>query len=90
MKDIHNDALHQHFPCVFPVKVMGLNSEAFAPAILSIFHKHLKPEEISCSERLSSSKKYLSLTVTFTATSKAQLDAIYQDLKNHELVLMTL
>ena len=40
--------------------------------------------------RLSSGDKYLSLTVTFTAESKDQLDAIYEDLNGHELVLMTL
>ena len=78
------------FPCVFPVKVMGLNSGAFSSAVLAVFHRHLGPDRISCSEQLSSSNKYLSLTVTFTAQSKAQLDAIYQDLHAHELVLMTL
>ncbi len=26
-----------HFPCTFPVKVMGLNTEAFSAAVLSIF-----------------------------------------------------
>jgi len=90
MNDTNNKELSMQFPCVFPVKVMGLNSEAFSSAILSIFHKHLKPDEISCSEQRSRSNTYLSLTVTFTAQSKAQLDAIYQDLKDHELVLMTL
>jgi len=90
MNDSNSKALSMEFPCVFPVKVMGLNSEAFTSAVLSIFHRHLSPDEISCSEQLSRSRKYLSLTVTFTARSKAQLDAIYQDLHDHELVLMTL
>ena len=90
MNDTNSKQLLMQFPSVFPVKVMGLNSEAFSSAVLSLFHRHLSPDQIVCSEQLSSSKKYLSITVTFTATSKAQLDAIYQDLKNHELVLMTL
>ena len=90
MSDSNSKELFMQFPCIFPVKVMGLNSEAFLSAVLSIFHRHLGPDQFSCSEQLSSSKKYLSLTVTFTARSKAQLDAIYQDLHDHELVLMTL
>jgi putative lipoic acid-binding regulatory protein len=40
--------------------------------------------------RPSSGGKYLSVTVTFEATSKDQLDAIYQDLTDHERILMSL
>lgn len=90
MNEGNNKELIMHFPCVFPVKVMGLNTEAFSSAVLSIFYRHLGPDQSSCSEQLSRSNKYLSLTVTFTARSKAQLDAIYQELHDHELVLMTL
>jgi putative lipoic acid-binding regulatory protein len=39
---------------------------------------------------LSKGGKYLSLTVTLTATSREQLDALYRELNAHELVLMTL
>ena len=78
------------FPCVFPLKVMGRNSEDFPPAVLSILHRHLGPDTLSCSRRLSSGDKYLSLTVTFKAESKSQLDAIYRELNSHPLVVMTL
>jgi len=90
MNDISKQEPLMQFPCVFPVKVMGLNSEAFTSAVLAILHRHLGPDQISWSEQLSRSNKYLSLTVTFTAKSKDQLDAIYQELHDHELVLMTL
>ncbi len=78
------------FPCSFPIKVMGFNSEAFTSAVLAIFQKHLEQEQFSHSTRLSSKGKYLSITVTFTAQSRKQLDAIYEELNRHELVVMTL
>ncbi len=78
------------FPCSFPLKVMGLNNEAFATAVKAIFGKHLDPAPISYTMQLSSSGKYLSITATFTATSKEQLDALYRELNAHELVVMTL
>lgn len=78
------------FPCTFPLKVMGLNTEAFLSAVKNILHQHLTPGEVSFSSRLSSSDKYLSITATFTAQSKDQLDAIYRELNKHNLVLMTL
>lgn len=78
------------FPCSFPVKVMGLNIEEFQAVVLSIFRKHVGEGKFSCTQRASSSDKYLSLTVTFTAESRDQLDALYEELNAHELVLMTL
>ena len=78
------------FPCLFPLKVMGLNNEAFSSAVMAIFRKHLGPDQLSSSSRTSSGEKYLSITVTFMAESRTQLDAIYEELNAHELVLMTL
>jgi hypothetical protein len=40
--------------------------------------------------RNSKTAKYISLTCTVTATSRAQLDAIYQALCDHPLVVMVL
>ncbi len=78
------------FPCSFPLKVMGLNNEAFQTAVEAIFRKHLDPSPISFATQLSSNGKYLSITATFTATSKEQLDALYRELNAHKLVVMTL
>ncbi len=77
------------FPCSFPLKVMGLNTEEFSDAVLSIVRSHLGPD-LFCSSRLSSGDKYTSLTVTFTARNREQVDQIYRDLNAHPLVLMTL
>lgn len=79
-----------HFPCSFPLKVMGPGTEAFALAVTAIFEKHVGPGLISYSRRLSRGGKYLSITATFTARSRDQLDALYQELNDHDLVVMTL
>ncbi len=78
------------FPCSFPLKVMGLNAPEFPEAVLSVFEKHMGREQLSCATRMSSGSKYLSITVTFTASSREQLDAIYLELNSHPLVVMTL
>jgi putative lipoic acid-binding regulatory protein len=77
------------FPCSFPLKVMGLNTEAFEQAVRVIFQRHVTGH-IEYARQLSSSGKYLSITATFTATSREQLDALYRELNGHELVVMTL
>ncbi len=78
------------FPCSFPVKVMGLNTDAFASAVTAIIERHVGPEPVSYSRHLSSSNKYLSITATFLARNRGQVDALYQELNDHDLVLMTL
>jgi putative lipoic acid-binding regulatory protein len=87
--------MHEHascftFPCSYPLKVMGQRTDAFEKAVREILQKHLQGIAITYDSRLSGTGKYLAITATFTATSKAQLDAIYQELNDHELVVMTL
>ncbi len=79
------------FPCEFPIKVMGLSNNQFEIAVLSIVKKHFpKLAENALKTRSSKQGKYLALTVTVTANSKAQLDAVYHDLTDCELVVMAL
>ena len=79
------------FPCKFPVKAMGRDKDAFEALITGIVLSHA---EMYAGERvttnLSSTGKYLSVTVTIEALSKAQLDCIYQDLTDCEQVVMAL
>jgi len=79
------------FPCDFPIKVMGRDTEAFRSLTLAIVERHagpLEPERIS--ERPSSKGNFLALTYTIVATDRAQLDAIYQDLTSSGVVLVAL
>jgi len=79
------------FPCTFPLKVMGAHNEAFESEVLAVVREHVgEPGEEAIQRRASSNGRYLSLTVTFTATSKAQLDDLYRALHASEQVLMTL
>jgi putative lipoic acid-binding regulatory protein len=82
------DALQ--FPCSFPLKVMGRNSEAFELAVREIVGRHLPGVHVVYAVRHSSAGAYRSLTATFTAVNREQLDALYRELNAHELVVMTL
>ena len=79
------------FPCPYPLKVMGRNTSEFYSAVSAIVEKHIAPgNEITYSSRTSSGEKYLSITATFSAESQEQLYALYKELNEHNLVLMTL
>ena len=79
------------FPTAFPIKVMGLAQDGFAQAIVEIVCKHAPDFDGASTEmRPSSGGKYLGLTCTITATSQAQLDALYHELTAHHLVKMVL
>ncbi|HVN41993.1 MAG TPA: DUF493 domain-containing protein [Steroidobacteraceae bacterium] len=79
------------FPCDFPVKVMGQATDEFRSLALGIVSRHfgpLAPERIS--ERASAGGRYLALTCTVHASSKAQLDALYRELTSCRHVLVAL
>ena len=79
------------FPCQFSVKAMGLATENFDMHVVEIVNRHVSNlGEGAVSTRASKGGKYLSVTVTFEASGKAQLDAIYQDLHKDSRVLMSL
>ncbi len=79
------------FPCDFSIKAMGLATPEFDILVAEIVRRHA-PDlgEGAVQTRPSKGGKYLSVTVTINATSKRQLDSIYQDLTDHESILMSL
>ena len=79
------------FPCDFPIKVMGRDSESFRSLTLAIIQRHAGPLPAeSITERLSSRGRFLALTYTIRAESRAQLDRIYQELTDSGVVLVSL
>lgn len=85
------DATLFEFPCDFPLKVLGRRSDDFRSIVLGIVQKHagdIALEQIE--ERPSRDGNYLSLTCTFAAQSREQLDALYRDLTSCERVLVVL
>jgi len=84
------DELFQ-FPTDFPIKVMGRDTESFRTLTLAIVERHAGPVAAeNISERNSSKGKFLALTYTIRAESRAQLDKIYQDLTDSGVVLVAL
>lgn len=85
-----SDTLFQ-FPCDFPLKVMGRRSDDFRSLVMGIVQKHVGAiDAANIEERPSKDGTYLSLTCTFSAQSKEQLDALYHELTACERVLVVL
>ncbi len=79
------------YPCDFPVKIMGKAEKDFTQEILAIVKLHAPDfDETTMEVRTSTSGTYLSLTCTIQATSRLQLDALYQTLSANPMVTMTL
>lgn len=79
------------FPCRFPIKAMGRQSDAFEAIVTAIVLKHadLWPGEPIRSTP-SKAGRFVSVTAVVEARSQAQLDAIYQDLTDCAEVLVAL
>ncbi len=79
------------YPCNFPIKIMGRDGQKFTQSILMIVKRHASDfDEATVETRISKKNKYLSLTCTVRAISRVQLDALYQELCDHPMVLMVL
>ena len=79
------------YPCEFPIKIMGKDEREFAKSILIIVNRHIPGfDDKSVETRASKKNKYLSLTCTVYVISQSQLDALYQELCDHPMVLMVL
>ncbi len=79
------------YPCEFPLKIMGATRAGFAQAVLEVVRRHA-PDFDGATMEMKTSKhgKYLSVTCTVNAQSREQLDALYQELCDHPMVVMVL
>ncbi len=79
------------FPCSYPIKATGRADGDFAALVVAIVRRHAPEfDAAAVSQRESSGGKWLAVTVTIQAESRAQLDAIYQDLTDDERVIWAL
>jgi uncharacterized protein len=79
------------FPCRFPIKAMGKADVELELLVIELIRRHsdgFTAHDVTT--RPSKNGTYVSVTVTITATSKPQLDAIYRDLSGHPHILMVL
>jgi uncharacterized protein len=79
------------YPCAFPIKVMGENVDGFVHAI-TLIARSFDPTFDASNIELRDSKggKYLGVTITVQATSRAQLDELYRTLSTHPMVKVVL
>jgi len=79
------------FPTDFPIKIMGEATDEFRSLAIGIVTRHFGTlDSARIEERPSSGGKYLGLTITVHAESKAQLDAVYMELTSCRQVLVAL
>jgi hypothetical protein len=86
-----NETTLLEFPCRFPIKAMGRQSDEFEAIVSGIVTRHaqLWPDEPIRSVP-SKAGNFVSVTATVEAQSQSQLDAIYQELTDCDQVLMAL
>ncbi len=79
------------FPCSFPIKMMGRASADFSDIAVRLVEQHVgkvAADAIQTSE--SRNGNFVSVTITIDAQSQEQLDSIYNDLSDHEDILVAL
>ena len=79
------------YPSEFPIKVMGARADGFVEAMVEIARRFDPAFDSARVElRPSSAGNYLGITLVVTATSRQQLDALYQALTSHPMVKVVL
>ena len=79
------------FPCEYPLKVMGANSDDFRERMRAVIGHELgagQPQSVT--EKLSGNAKFVSLTCLVHVASRDELDRLYRALHQTGLVLMAL
>ncbi len=79
------------FPCRIDIKAMGRQTVLFEALVQKIVSRHVGPQDLhAVRARPSRGNKYVGLTLSITAQSRTQLDAIYRDLSACDDVLVAL
>lgn len=86
-----DEELGLHFPCDFPIKVMGKSECALRDSVERILKIHVDTaHQSSIKERHSKGARFISITVTIQAQSRKQLDDLYLAFNNHDDIMMVL
>ena len=76
------------FPCNFPIKAMGRDQDDFRAHVVELIAAEVGDiDPANVSVRPSRQGQFLSITVTFEATSRSQLDAVYRSLTSSVRIL---
>ena len=77
------------FPSQFPIKALGRSHAEFRKTVVELVAQHADFDAATdVREQPSNNGNFISVTVTFTAENQDQIDAIYQSLHDHELIMM--
>ncbi|EMH8920119.1 DUF493 family protein YbeD [Proteus mirabilis] len=87
MKTKLNELLE--FPCSFTYKVMGHAKPELVDQVVEVIQRHA-PGDYTPSVKLSSKGNYHSVSVTINATHIEQVETLYKELGELELVRMVL
>nr|WP_052121862.1 DUF493 family protein YbeD [Gallibacterium anatis] len=77
------------FPCDFPYKVVGLAHPELTDRVLAVVQQHA-PGDYSPSVKPSRNGKYHSVSITINAQNIEQVERLYKELAEIELVKMVL
>lgn len=92
-QDAAFDRLEQllDFPVEFPLKVIGARVDGFADAVTAIVAAHAPDFDPATTQmRVSSKGAWLSVSISFEAQSREQLQALHDELAAHPLVRIVL
>lgn len=79
------------FPCRFPIKILCNPNKGVEEFVMEKLHQYVEDNKsIDLSVKESKNGKYISITAIFTATSKEQLDTLYNFFSKHDEVHMVL
>ncbi len=79
------------FPMRFPVKAMGKSEDSFTELVVSLIQPLIDDfEDAEVDSKESRNGRFRSVTVTFTARSREQLDDVYRALSGHDRILYVL
>lgn len=79
------------FPFQFPIKIMASTQKNAIEFILETLKKEVhNPETINFDIKESKTRKYVSITATFEARNKDQIDKLYYLLSTHKEIYMVL
>jgi putative lipoic acid-binding regulatory protein len=79
------------FPCLYPIKIIGVASIEFQTEVVTIVEKHAGKISSDLIElQISKKSTYVSVRITIAATGVDQLQNLFDELKTHENVKMVL
>jgi len=79
------------FPCLYPIKIIGLASSGFRDEVIMAVEQHTGKISADLIELQPSKKKtYVSVRITIAATGVDQLQNIFDDLKAIDAVKMVI